>query len=81
MATVFLISSIISETWFLRGLISTSGSGIPVGRTKSSVTFPSDIDTSQSLGVAELAIKFGTLRINSSNFKGLLSSADGSLNP
>ena len=81
LATVFLISSITSATWFLTGRISTSGSGIPVGLTRISTVFPPLILTSHSLGVAEDAIKLGTLRMNSSNLNGRLSRADGSLNP
>ena len=61
-------------------MTSMGGSSSPVGRTTCSAT-TKESPNSNSLGVAETNMKCGALLMYSSNIKGLLSSAEGSLKP
>ena len=66
-----------SSTWPRTGRMSTSGSTSPVGRMICSTTAPCESRSSKSPGVAETLIICGTSDMNSSNWSGRLSSADG----
>ena len=61
--------------------MSTSGSTSPVGRMICSTTTPCESRSSKSPGVAERLIICGTSDMNSSNWSGRLSSADGRRKP
>ena len=81
LATLFLISSSKSSTWFLVGLISISGSTIPVGLISCSAILLSETSTSKSPGVAEIKTVWLDFSLNSSNLSGLLSRAAFNLKP
>ena len=76
----FLISEIRSSICPRAGRTSTSGSRSPVGLITCSVRM-SSCSASYCPGVADTNITWSSLSSNSSNFKGLLSSAEGSLKP
>ena len=79
-ATLFFISDIRSSIWPFVGLIEITGSISPVGLIICSAICILTL-YSNGPGVAEVKITLFNLARNSSNLKGLLSSAEGSLNP
>ena len=78
--TTELISTNKSSIWLVVGFITTDGSNNPVGLIICSTNF-FEFSFSHLPGVADTKIVLETLFSHSSNFRGLLSKAAGSLNP
>jgi len=75
-----LISDSKSSTCVPTGRTSISGSNSPVGLTTCSIVCEA-LSSSYFAGVADTKIIRGVRASHSSNFKGLLSKAEGNLNP
>ena len=78
---VLYISPMRSSIWPSVGRTSISGSRSPVGLISCSAVTPPERFSSYSAGVAETYTVCPVSLLNSSNLSGLLSKADGSLNP